>query len=836
MLVLNSEAASSDYKETNTGNVAPQLDRLLLRLFFNELLLLFGFLQFVQTALSKNDTHLQFYSPPVNCCLDGQSLRTVLHLDNVMEELKSFDYHPDPTFNKLAKNIITETSIIIVTGRGFSKAMTAKEAQAFVGDASCHVNILQDDKLILEAPSSQPRSRSKRQRRDTTNDLLELVVKFGHGEWMVGSVYYARKDDIPLAIIIPAVIVPMLLFIAVSVYCYRRKSQQAEREYEKVKHQLENLEESVRDRCKKEFTDLMIEMEDHTSDLSEGRIPFLDYKTYTDRNFFLPSKDGANDPMITGKIQIPEVRRATVAQALNQFSNLLNSKTFLINFIHTLESRPDFNARSRGYFASLLTVALHGKLEYYTDIMRTLLLELMDEHVQNKNPKLMLRRSETVVERMLCNWMSICLYQFLRDTAGEPLYKLYKALKHQVEKGPVDARMKKAKYTLNDTGLLGDDVEYSVLTLQVLVHGEGPDVTPVKVLNCDTITQVKEKIIDQVYRNLPYSQRPKVESVALEWRPGSTGQILSDLDLTSQKEGRWKRLNTLAHYNVRDNATLVLSRVLHTQSFHQHQDNHEEKNALLEDDNTFHLVRPADEIDEVKSKRGSMKDKAMTKAITEIYLTRLLSVKGTLQQFVDDFFRSVLCSSSVVPPAVKYFFDFLDEQAQRHDNVDEETLHIWKTNSLPLRFWVNILRNPHFIFDVHVTEVVDASLHVIAQTFMDACTKTEHKLSRESPSNKLLYAKEISTYKKMVDDYYKGIRQMISVSDQDMNTHLAEVSRQHTDKLNTQVALHQLYQYASKYYDVIIQSLDEDPAAQNKQLTLRLQQVAAALENKVTDL
>lgn len=97
-------------------------------------------------------------------------------------------------------------------------------------------------------------------------------------------------------------------------------------------------------------------------------------------------------------------------------------------------------------------------------------------------------RSEMVVDRMLYNWMSICLYQFLRvilllnscfliqtkflkaesspvfqDTAGEPLYKLFKALKHQVEKGPVDAKMKKAKYTLNDTGLLGDDVEYSVL-------------------------------------------------------------------------------------------------------------------------------------------------------------------------------------------------------------------------------------------------------------------------------------------------------------------------------------------------------------------------------------
>uniref|UniRef100_A0A3P8VPT2 Plexin b2b n=1 Tax=Cynoglossus semilaevis TaxID=244447 RepID=A0A3P8VPT2_CYNSE len=790
----------------------------------------------VENARDKNDTAIRFQTPAVNNSVT-QHFRTFVKLDNLLKELKPFDYHPDPSFNKLTKKVITETSIIIVTGRGFSKAMTAKEAQAFVGDVSCLVNTLQDDKLFLDPPPTPPRARSRRQRRDTRPELLDLMIKFGKGEWVVGSVQYESKSESSLYIIIPSVILPMLLIIAISVYCYRRKSQQAEREYEKVKHQLENLEESVRDRCKKEFTDLMIEMEDHTNDLSEGRIPFLDYKTYTDRVFFLPSKDGANDVMITGKLDIPESRRATVNQSLNQFSNLLHSKTFLINFIHTLERSHDFNARAKVYFASLLTVALHGKLEYYTDIMRTLMLELMEEYVHSKNPKLMLRRSETVVERMLCNWMSICLYQFLKDSAGEPLYKLFRAIKHQIEKGPVDARVKKAKYTLNDTGLLGDDVEYSVLTVQVLVHGEGPDVTPVKVLNCDTISQVKEKIIEQVYRNLSYSQRPKVDSVTLEWRPGSTGQILSDLDLTSQKEGRWKRINTLAHYNVRDNATLVLSRLLHTpQNYDQNQENHEERNALLDDDKVFHLVRPADELDDIKSKRGSIKDKSMTKAITEIYLTRLLSVKGTLQQFVDDFFRSVLCSGAVVPPAVKYFFDFLDEQALKHNNVDEETIHIWKTNSLPLRFWVNILKNPHFTFDVHVSEVVDASLSVIAQTFMDACTKSEHKLSRDSPSNKLLYAKEISTYKKMVDDYYKGIRQMVPVSDQDMNTHLAEVSRSHTDKLNTQVALHQLYQYASKYYDGIIASLEEDPGAQSKQLTLRLQQIAAALENKVTDL
>lgn len=54
--------------------------------------------------------------------------------------------------------------------------------------------------------------------------------------------------------------------------------------------------------------------------------------------------------------------------------------------------------------------------------------------------------------------------------------------------------------------------------------------------------------------------------------------------------------------------------------------------------------------------------------------------QGTLQQFVDNFFQSVLAPGHAVPPAVKYFFDFLDEQAERHDIRDEDTIHIWKTN------------------------------------------------------------------------------------------------------------------------------------------------------------
>ncbi|KAM5170392.1 plexin-B2 isoform 1-T2 [Mantella aurantiaca] len=795
-----------------------------------------------QDILEKvNDTVIIFSSPQVSEHYHHAEVISWIKMDGFKTPLQtaelSFNYIDDPTFDNFTDGIMKQVNKLIhAKGNNLNAAMSIQEAKAYVGESICTISTLTLTDLYCTPPDEQPQPR-RRHKRDTTDNLPEFTVQFGNKEWVLGKVEYGQSPVIPLHIIIPVVLIPMILIIGISIYFYRRKSQQAEREYEKVRQQLEGLEESVRDRCKKEFTDLMIEMEDQTSDLNEAGIPILDYKTYTDRVFFWPSKDGEKDVMITGKLDIPEARRQVVEQALNQFSNLLNSKSFLTIFIHTLENQKDFSAREKLYFASLLTVALHGKLEYYTDIMRTLFVELMDQYVA-KNPKLMLRRSETVVERMLSNWMSICLYQYLKDTAGEHLYKLFKAIKHQVEKGPVDAVQVKAKYTLNDTGLLGDDVEYMQLTVNVIVQDEGSEPAQVKVLNCDTITQVKEKIIDQVYKNLPYTQRPKADSLALEWRPGSTAQILSDLDLTSQKEGRSRRINTLMHYNVRDNATLILSRIGISQ---QHEENHQdfpgERHALLEDENKiWHLVRPADEGDESKSKRGSMKAKEQTKAITEIYLTRLLSVKGTLQQFVDNFFQSVLNSNQVVPPAVKYFFDFLDEQAEKYDIKDEDTVHIWKTNSLSLRFWVNILKNPHFIFDVHVHQVVDASLSVIAQTFMDACSRTEHKLSRESPSNKLLYAKEISTYKKMVEDYYKGIRQMVQVSDQDMNTHLAEISRAHTESLNTVVALHQLYQYTKKHYDEIINALEEDPSAQRMQLAIRLQGIAAALENKVTDL
>ncbi|XP_069369808.1 plexin-B1 isoform X2 [Paralichthys olivaceus] len=812
--------------------------------------------QFMERCEVNSSILILCRSPMVDSSVWGSKVTVEFLLDNLHFDFsrlnpQAFSYEPNPNLRNLNHQEPLKAyrynpgSFIQLEGEHLDLAITKDEVVVLIGEGVCAVKTLTRNHLYCEPPPQQPAPGPNGKKREGSDNLPEFTVQMGNLNFSLGKVLYDNLSpstfplEAQIGVGVGASIVALIVLIIVLIY--RRKSKQALRDYKKVQIQLENLETSVRDRCKKEFTDLMTEMMDMSSDLVGSGIPFLDYRMYAERIFF----PGHQESPLRRDLDVQECRRQTVEQGLVQLSNLLNSKLFLTKFIHTLESQRTFSPRDRAYVASLLTVALHGKLEYFTDILKTLLNDLVEQYVA-KNPKLMLRRTETVVEKLLTNWMSICLYAFLRDSAGESLYMLFRAIKHQVDKGPVDAVSGKAKYTLNDNRLLREDVEYKTLTLNVLVQGGGVNETqplPSKVLDCDTITQVKEKLLDQVFKGTSFSHRPHADSLDLEWRSGVAGHlILSDEDLTSVVQGNWKRLNTLQHYKVPDGATVAL---VPRHNKHIHHDNHDyvagEKTPMLEDADEggvrlWHLVKASEEPELPKHRRGSLRERERAKAIPEIYLTRLLSMKGTLQKFVDDLFTVILSTSRPVPLAVKYFFDLLDDQAGQHGISDPETIHIWKTNSLPLRFWINIVKNPQFIFDVQASDHVDAVLSVISQTFMDSCTIAEHKLGRDSPINKLLYARDIPRYKQMVERYYADIRQTISASDQEMNSALAELSRNYSGELNYLVALHELYKYINKYYDQIITALEEDTTAQKMQLGYRLQQIAAAVENKVTDL
>lgn len=50
--------------------------------------------------------------------------------------------------------------------------------------------------------------------------------------------------------------------------------------------------------------------------------------------------------------------------------------------------------------------------------------------------------------------------------------------------------------------------------------------------------------------------------------------------------------------------------------------------------------------------------------------------------------------------------------------------------SLPLRYWVNIIKNPQFVFDMEKTANLDGCLSVIGQAFMDSFSLTDTQLGK----------------------------------------------------------------------------------------------------------
>jgi len=68
-------------------------------------------------------------------------------------------------------------------------------------------------------------------------------------------------------------------------------------------------------------------------------------------------------------------------------------------------------------------------------------------------------RTEFVVEKLLTHWLSLCMYGHLTRHVTRALFMLYKAIKHQTDKGPVDAVTFDARYALSEDRLLRENTE-----------------------------------------------------------------------------------------------------------------------------------------------------------------------------------------------------------------------------------------------------------------------------------------------------------------------------------------------------------------------------------------
>uniref|UniRef100_A0AAR2IVF5 Sema domain-containing protein n=1 Tax=Pygocentrus nattereri TaxID=42514 RepID=A0AAR2IVF5_PYGNA len=759
------------------------------------------------------------------------------YMDNVhalMVVNESFSYYPDPVFEPLSPTGILElkpTSPMILKGRNLFPAAPGSSRLNYtvlIGETPC-VLTLSETQLLCEWPN--------------LTGQHKVTIRVGGFEYSPGLLHIYSDSLLTL----PAIIgigggggLLLLVIIAVLI-AYKRKSRDADRTLRRLQLQMDNLESRVALECKEAFAELQTDIHELTQELDGAGIPFLDYRTYAMRVLF----PGIEDHPVLKEMEV----QANVEKALTLFGQLLTKRHFLLTFIRTLEAQRSFSMRDRGNVASLIMTALQGEMEYATGVLKQLLSDLIDKNLESKNhPKLLLRRTESVAEKMLTNWFTFLLYKFLKECAGEPLFMLYCAIKQQMEKGPIDAITGEARYSLSEDKLIRQQIDYKTLTLHCVnpENETAPEVT-VKCLNCDTITQVKEKLLDAVYKGSPYSQRPKAGDMEMEWRQGRMARIiLQDEDVTTKIDNDWKRLNTLAHYQVIDGSVIALvpkqnsaynisNSSTFTKSLSRYEsmlrtasspDSLRSRTPMITPDlesgtKLWHLVKNHDHSDQREGDRGS-------KMVSEIYLTRLLATKGTLQKFVDDLFETIFSTAhrgSALPLAIKYMFDFLDEQADKHQITDADVRHTWKSNCLPLRFWVNVIKNPQFVFDIHKNSITDACLSVVAQTFMDSCSTSEHKLGKDSPSNKLLYAKDIPSYKNWVERYYSDISRMPAISDQDMSAYLAEQSRLHLNQFNSMSALHEIYSYIIKYKDEILSALQKDEQARRQRLRSKLEQV-----------
>ncbi|XP_076344644.1 plexin-B-like isoform X2 [Tachypleus tridentatus] len=776
-----------------------------------------------------------FFMDDVTSVRELQANFPTLHSDMV--------YVPDPRFFSFNGNGIKlyKGESLVIEGEYLRLASTEFEVNVSIGTRPCNLTSLAMTQLVCLPPEDQPQGTDELGR-STTNTLPMVVVRVGLNlRYEVGYLRYEVMKTYkfpPEAIWGIAVGGALLMILSlVILVVLRHKSSLAEQEYKRIQLQMDTLENSVRSECKQAFAELQTDMTDLTNCLQTSGIPTLEHKTFVMKVFF----PGIHDhPLLHDRKAKNNEVCSNYEFAMSQFQHLLNTKEFLVTFVNTLEGQKSFNIRDRVNVASLLTVIFMEKMEYATEVLKVLLMQLIERSVNSKHPHLMLRRTESVVEKMLTNWMALNMYNYLKDQAGSTLFLLFCAVKYQIEKGPIDIFTHDAKYSLSEERLLREQIEYSTVTVHI-VQTDQMEKLQLQVNDCDTVSQVKSKVLDALYKNIPFSRRPSVHDVDLvlhlsEWKPGNGGRLtLADEDLTTKTTNGWRRINTLRHYGVTESAVMSLvskhndslaSYWAGTISFHSISpiiSNCDVEQGIR----YWHLVKP------MADQQFTQKDN-FPKAIPEIFLTRLLSTKGTIQTFVDDFLAMALTVTEEIPSAVKWLFDLLDEGASKYGVTDPDVAHSWKSNSLPLRFWVNFVKNPDFILDVYKTPLLDSCLSVVAQTLIDACSTSEHRLGKDSPSNKLLFARDIPAYRKMVMKYYHDISAQPVVTDQEIGATMHALSMSHVGEFDTLTALKDLYVYAVKYNEELLHAVEEDPFCQQTQLNHVLKTLASTLEEETS--
>jgi plexin A len=410
-----------------------------------------------------------------------------------------------------------------------------------VGGIRCEILSIDNSRIFCRPPQSRPPG---------PHPAPIIVVVGTRAGVQVGTLEYTLNLIIiivPVAVGGSLIISLIIMFVIICcVYgCYKRKSKERDRKFQGLITQMELMESELAEECRRAFTELQTDLE-LAYDKSDQHLPFLEFRSFAMRVLFPQEKD---HPVLQPLAVPSGLDQDTVMRQLDFFRQLIMDKKFLLIFIRTLEMQQGkFTVKDKCNVASLLMVAFQNDLDYANEILMALLHELIQRSVAKYHPKLLLRRTDSVAEKMLTNWLCFLLYLHVVEHIGEPLYVLFRAIKSQLEKGPIDVVTGEARQSLSEEKLLRTATDpQPVEGVVVTESGE----VPIKMWDCDSISQAKEKVLDAIYKNAPVSSRPAISDVDLEFlQTSDKGLVLRDHDSTNRVEGTWKKINTLGHYNL----------------------------------------------------------------------------------------------------------------------------------------------------------------------------------------------------------------------------------------------------------------------------------------------
>lgn len=471
-----------------------------------------------------------------------------------------------------------------------------------------------------------------------------------------------------------------------------------------------------------------------------------------------------------------------------------------------------------------------------------------------------------MLEKLISNWFTIFLYGFLKDQAASEVYQLYEAIKYVCEVGPIDAVSGKSQFSINDQEMLETQIDFNEVDIEVIA--DKGDTKSLKVLDVNTITQVKERIISHTYRHTPYSQRPSPFNRDLMWRAGKSGQLIlrDDENFPGSLEKQWKKISTLKDLKVPSGSIFELvskqqnpnaqlysngpggetgSEGLRNAYHMEGSKNENYDNEISDSESDYEIVqsqrRTYDVIlgDGVKvwhlikddqddfSAEENQNEPRPHKEIKEVVLPFLPATRNYIQKYVDNFMDAMFCSNdgANVPLSIKYLFQFFDQEAEKEGKPG--LAKAWKNNVLPLRYWSTIMANPQYVLDVGVFSYTHACLRILVQVIKDTCDGRikEYKDQDFSPS-RLLYSTFMKGYISKLDNYYLFIHNLGRVDSEDLKQESIKVEQEFQGIFDLTSTQQKLYSFVADNQKELMDALNEDEVCIELSLPSILETVA----------